>query len=86
VRTDWTAQEKRSDGYATAFVLHVLQTAGVAKDDAKVARGLNWLKCNQAATGAWLSVSVVKKRNPASHSGKFMSDATTAIAVLALGH
>jgi squalene-hopene/tetraprenyl-beta-curcumene cyclase len=86
VRTDRTAQDTRSDGYATALVLHVLQTAGLAKDDPKVARGLAWLKCNQAATGAWRSVSVVKKRDPASHSGKFMSDAATAFAVLALGH
>jgi squalene-hopene/tetraprenyl-beta-curcumene cyclase len=86
VRNDRTAQETRSDGYATALVLHVLQTAGVGKDDAKVARGLAWLKCNQAVTGAWLSVSVVKKRNPVSHAGKFMSDAATAFAVLALGH
>jgi squalene-hopene/tetraprenyl-beta-curcumene cyclase len=86
VRTDKTAQETRSDGYATALVLHVLQTARVGKDNAKVARGLAWLKCNQAVTGAWISVSVVKKRDPASHRGKFMSDAATAFAVLALGH
>jgi hypothetical protein len=66
--------------------LHVLQTAGVPKDDAKIAKGLAWLKRNQATTGAWTSVSVVKKRDPASHSGKFMSDAATAYAVLALSH
>jgi squalene-hopene/tetraprenyl-beta-curcumene cyclase len=86
VRSDRTAQETLSDGYATALVLHVLQTAGVPKDQVKVARGLHWLKRNQAATGAWRSVSVVKKRDPASHSGKFMSDAATAYAILALSH
>jgi squalene-hopene/tetraprenyl-beta-curcumene cyclase len=86
VRSDRTAQETSSDGYATGLVLHVLQTAGAPKGDVKVAKGLAWLKRNQAATGAWRSASVVKKRDPASHPGKFMSDAATAFAVLALSH
>ena len=86
LRSDRTAQETSSDGYATGLVLHVLQTAGVPKDHVQVAQGLDWLKRNQAATGAWRSVSLVKKRDPASHSGKFMSDAATAYAVLALSH
>jgi hypothetical protein len=86
VRSDRTGQETASDGYATGLVLHVLQTAGVPKDDAKVSKGLDWLKHNQSATGAWRGVSVNKKRDPASHSGKFMSDAATAYAVLALSH
>jgi squalene-hopene/tetraprenyl-beta-curcumene cyclase len=86
LRSDGTGQETASDGYATALVLHVLQTTGVPRDNVKIAKGLAWLKRNQAATGAWRSVSVVKKRDPASHSGKFMSDAATAFAVLALSH
>jgi squalene-hopene/tetraprenyl-beta-curcumene cyclase len=85
-RSDGTAQDASSDGYATGLVLHVLQTAGVPKDDVKIAKGLAWLRRNQAATGAWRGVSVVKKRDPASHSGQFMSDAATAFAVLALSH
>jgi len=55
-RNDGTPQETASDGYATGFVLHVLQTAGVPKDDVKVAKGLPWLKRNQTATGAWRSL------------------------------
>jgi squalene-hopene/tetraprenyl-beta-curcumene cyclase len=86
VRNDRTPQETSSDGYATGLVLHVLQTAGVPKDHVQVAKGLDWLKRNQEATGAWRSVSLVKKRDPASHTGKFMSDAATAFAVLALSH
>jgi len=86
VRSDGTAQESESDGYATGLVLHVIQTAGVPKGDVKIAKGLDWLKSNQSATGAWRGVSVNKKRDPASHSGKFMSDAATAFAVLALSH
>lgn len=86
VRSDGTAQESESDGYATGLVLHVLQTAGAPKDSVKIVKGLDWLKSNQSATGAWQGVSVNKKRDPASHSGKFMSDAATAFAVLALSH
>jgi hypothetical protein len=85
-RSDGTEQETASDGYATGLVLHVLQTAGVPKDNVKVAKGLDWLKHNQSATGAWRGVSVNKKRDPANHAGKFMSDAATAYAVLALSH
>jgi squalene-hopene/tetraprenyl-beta-curcumene cyclase len=69
LRSHGTTQDTASDGYATGFVLHVLQTAGVPKDDAKVASGLAWLRRNQATTGAWRSVSVVKKRDPDSHAG-----------------
>jgi squalene-hopene/tetraprenyl-beta-curcumene cyclase len=86
VRSDRTAQETSSDGYATGLVLHVLQTAGVSREQVKVVKGLDWLKRNQASTGTWRSVSLVKKRDPASHTGKFMSDAATAFAVLALSH
>jgi squalene-hopene/tetraprenyl-beta-curcumene cyclase len=86
VRSDGTAQETASDGYATGLVLHVLQTTGVSKDDMKIAKGLDWLKQNQSVSGAWRGVSVNKKRDPTSHPGKFMSDAATAYAVLALCH
>jgi squalene-hopene/tetraprenyl-beta-curcumene cyclase len=85
-RSSGSARQDASDGYATALILHVLQTAGLSKDHEKVARGLDWLKRNQAVTGAWPSASLIKKRDPASHVGKFMSDAATAFAVLALSH
>jgi squalene-hopene/tetraprenyl-beta-curcumene cyclase len=85
-RHDGTVQDNDSDGYATGLVLHVLQTAGVPKDDAKVGKGLIWLKNNQATTGEWRGVSVNKKRDAATHVGKFMTDAATAYAVLALSH
>jgi squalene-hopene/tetraprenyl-beta-curcumene cyclase len=86
VRSDGTAQETVSDGYATGLVVHVLLTAGLPKEHEKVARGLDWLKSRQTATGAWRCGSLKKKRDPASHTGKLMSDAATAFAVLALGH
>ena len=86
VRSDGTPQETAADGYATGLVLHVLQTAGVRKEDPNVAKGLAWLRTNQAATGEWRAASLNKKRNPDTHIGKFMTDAATAYAVLALGH
>jgi hypothetical protein len=86
VRGDGAPQDTTSDGYATGLVLHVLQTAGVPKDEPQVARGLNWLRANQSPTGEWRGSSVNKKRDPATHVGRFMSDAATAYAILALSH
>jgi hypothetical protein len=86
VRSAGIVPQTASDGYATALSLHVLQIVGVPKNDAKIAKGLIWLKRHQERTGAWFSASLIKKRDPASHSGQFMSDAATAFAVLALSH
>lgn len=83
-RSDQTPQDTSSDGYATGLVLYVLQVAGVPKTDAKVARGLNWLRAAQSPTGEWRASSVNKKRDPATQVGKFMSEAATGYAVLAL--
>ncbi len=77
--------EAPSDGYATGLILHTLLRSGVKKDDARIARGLQWLVKNQAETGEWKAVSVNSEQDPASFKGKFMSDAATAYAVLALG-
>ncbi len=85
-RQGGVAREDVSDSYATALLLHVLQLAGVPKDHEKIAKGLDWLRSHQTTSGAWSSVSLIKKRDPASHVGKFMSDAATAFAVLALSH
>jgi hypothetical protein len=83
-RSDGSPQSTASDGYATGLVLYALQNAGLAKDDPKLVKGLAWLKTNQTPTGEWRAISVNKKRDPATHVGKFMTDAATGYAVLAL--
>ena len=85
-RLDGTPQPMTSDGYATGLVLHVLQLAGLGRDQPAVAKGLAWLRGNQQPSGAWLSQSINKKRDPDTNVGKFMSDAATAFAILALDH
>ncbi len=84
-RVDDTPNDTRSDGYATALATLALQEAGVAATDPHVVKGLDWLRRNQdRATGRWTATSLNKQRDPESDTGKFMSDAATAYAVLAL--
>jgi squalene-hopene/tetraprenyl-beta-curcumene cyclase len=84
VRHDGTPQDPGSDGYATGLVLYTLQLAKVPRTNPKIANGLKWLVANQQATGEWRTSSVNKQRDPTTNVGKFMSDAATGYAVLAL--
>jgi squalene-hopene/tetraprenyl-beta-curcumene cyclase len=84
-RKDDTPLETKSDGYATGVVTFVLQQAGVMGDQTQLNRGLAWLMLNQNKTeGRWLAYSLNKQRDLSSDVGRFMSDAATAYAVLAL--
>jgi len=84
-RQDNTPLDVRSDGYATGLAAYVLQAAGDPRAKANVARALAWLVKNQdPATGVWFATSLNKQRDPASDAGRFMNDAATAYAVLAL--
>jgi hypothetical protein len=47
-------------------------------------RGLKWLEDHQGKDGDWYAASLNKKRDPKSDVGRFMSDAATGYAVLAL--
>ena len=84
-RVDKTPNDTKSDGYATALVTLALQEAGVKRHEPHVAKGLDWLRRNQdRASGRWVATSLNKQRDPDSDIGKFMSDAATAYAVMAL--
>jgi squalene-hopene/tetraprenyl-beta-curcumene cyclase len=82
-RRDGTAQVADSDGYATAIAVLALKENRM--DSSYLTRGLAWLETHQnPETGAWPAWSVNKQRDPASGVGKFMDDAATGYAVLAL--
>jgi squalene-hopene/tetraprenyl-beta-curcumene cyclase len=84
-RVDDTTIDARADGFATALTVLSLQQSGVAAASDGVERGLAWLRGNQdRATGRWIGTSLNKNRDPNSDPGRFMSDAATAYAVLAL--
>ena len=84
-RSDSTPLETSSDGYATGLTALALQSGGLPGDEMHVSRALQWLSEHQdSKTGMWSASSLNKQRDPASDIGKFMSDAATAYAVLAL--
>ena len=82
-RRDHTPLETRPDGYATGITILALEQNHVANPN--VESGVQWLIANQdKTTGAWPAWSLNKNRDPNSNIGKFMSDAATSYAVLAL--
>lgn len=84
-RSDQSSQDVESDGYATAVAALALQGQN-SKAAREAKRGaLAWLDQHQnAEDGSWRTVSLNKKRDAKSDVGKFMSDAATGYAVLAL--
>ncbi len=84
-RADGSPQELKSDGFATGLITYVLRQAGVPRISPQLQRSRAWLVQNQnKPEGLWLGYSLNKRRDPSSNAGRFMSDAATAFAVLAL--
>ncbi|MFN0198102.1 MAG: squalene--hopene cyclase [Planctomycetaceae bacterium] len=78
-RADKTPQDTTtSDGYGTGFSIFILRTAGVPADDARIQKGIAWLKSNQRASGRWYTRSLFKD------SKHFITHCGTAFAVMAI--
>jgi squalene-hopene/tetraprenyl-beta-curcumene cyclase len=73
------------DTYATAFTTFTLEQAGVPLSNAKMTRALAWLRSHQDREGGyWPAVSMNKRYEAGSMQARFMQDAATAFAALAL--
>jgi squalene-hopene/tetraprenyl-beta-curcumene cyclase len=84
-RRDKTSFDSRSDGYATGLTVFALQQAGVSVHQPEMKHAIQWLVSNQdAAQGFWPAYSLNKERDLSSDVGRFMSDAATSYAVMAL--
>jgi squalene-hopene/tetraprenyl-beta-curcumene cyclase len=86
-RHDGTPQEALSDAYATGLMAFALEQAGIPRENTQLKQGLVWLANHQNKTdGFWLAYSL--NNNEEHHispdTARFMKDAATAYAVLAL--
>ena len=84
-RSDHTPQETASDGYATGLITLALEQTPTRRAQEACASGRSWLENHQnRADGSWRAYSLNKKRDLTTDVGRFMTDAATGYAVLAL--
>jgi hypothetical protein len=75
---------ENGDGCATGLAVLAMEKAGTKQDPEALQRGVEWLKRHQAKDGSWWATSLNSKRDANSDIGRFMSDAATGYAALAL--
>ena len=82
------AHAPRAEGgnaYATAFAAYVLGQSAGDLANPKLARALAWLRAHQdPECGCWQAVSMNEQYEPGSIPSRFMTDAATSFAALAL--
>ena len=83
-RLDRSPAPTESDGVATGLAVLVIEKSGISPQDKMLKSGLEWLEQHQDKNGNWHASSINKKRDPESNVGRFMDDAATGYAVLAL--
>jgi len=84
-RRDNTPLDKASDGYATGLIAFALEQIGDPQMHPSLDRAISWLRHNQnSSDGRWPASSLNKQRELSSDAGRFMSDAATAYAVMAI--
>jgi len=91
VHPDWKRPDgqpldvTRTDGYATGFAVYVLARAGVAADDVRLKKAIDWLMNSQRETGGYYTFSPRKKDILASYQATgFAIQALSAVGVLPL--
>jgi squalene-hopene/tetraprenyl-beta-curcumene cyclase len=73
------------NAYATAFAAYVMQQSGGDTANSGLALALSWLAARQdSECGCWQAVSMNKEYPAGSMESRFMTDAATSFAVLAL--
>jgi len=74
-----------SNSYATAFTAFALRQAGVRAKHPSLSRALAWLRAHQdPRTGVWTAASMNKRYEAGSNQIRFMQDAATGYAAMAL--
>jgi squalene-hopene/tetraprenyl-beta-curcumene cyclase len=78
-REDGSPQDVASgDGYATGLAIVLARESGIPADDARIARGIAWLKSQQRESGRWFTRSLHKD------SKHYITHAGTSLAIMAL--
>lgn len=86
-RRDGTPQETKSDGYATGLIAFALQQVAISPENPQYKQAIAWLAANQSQKeGSWPAYSLNnnQEHHMSPETARFMNDAATAYAVLAL--